>query len=159
MTDPNPDLDPDEVEQANVAAAAIAGFTLAQFAFGELIKSGILARGDAEHLLKQAIETHETAGPGNRGAAELLAVVLQSLSAIQPPTRQSVGLVGSRGCGGDESGTWRASKRRGWRPVLATRSFATGPAIYNVGRRLFGSRFVGRGTIAAHATQIRCSPG
>jgi len=24
MTDPNPDLDPDEVEQANVAAAAIA---------------------------------------------------------------------------------------------------------------------------------------
>ena len=39
MTDPNPDLDPDEVEQANVAAAAIAGFTLAQFAFGELIKS------------------------------------------------------------------------------------------------------------------------
>ena len=88
MTDPNPNLDPDEVEQANVAAAAIAGFTLAQFAFGELIKSGILARGDAEHLLKQAIETHETAGPGNRGAAELLAVVLQSLSAIQPPTRQ-----------------------------------------------------------------------
>jgi hypothetical protein len=88
MTDPNPDLDPDEVEQANVAAAAIAGFTLAQFAFGELIKSGILAKGDAEHLLRQAIETHETAGPGNRGAAELLAVVLQSLSAIQPPTRQ-----------------------------------------------------------------------
>ena len=88
MTDPNPDLDPDEVEQANVAAAAIAGFTLAQFAFGELIRSSILARGDAEHLLKQAIETHETAGPGNRGAAELLAVVLQSLSAIQPPTRQ-----------------------------------------------------------------------
>ena len=36
MTDPNPNLDPDEVdevEQANVAAAAIAGFTLAQFAF------------------------------------------------------------------------------------------------------------------------------
>jgi hypothetical protein len=41
MTDPNPDLDSDEVEQANVAAAAIASFTLAQFAFGELIKSGI----------------------------------------------------------------------------------------------------------------------
>jgi hypothetical protein len=51
MTDPNPDLGPDEVEQANVAAAAITGFTLAQFTFGELIKSGILARGDAEHLL------------------------------------------------------------------------------------------------------------
>jgi hypothetical protein len=40
MTDPNPDFDPDEVdegEQASVAAAAIAGFTLAQFAFGALI--------------------------------------------------------------------------------------------------------------------------
>jgi hypothetical protein len=34
MTDPNPNLDPDEVEQVNVAAAAVAGFTLAQFAFG-----------------------------------------------------------------------------------------------------------------------------
>ena len=53
MTDPNPDLDPDEVEQANVAAAAIAGFTLAQFAFGELIKSGILAKGDADHQGRQ----------------------------------------------------------------------------------------------------------
>jgi hypothetical protein len=88
MTDPNLDLDPDEVEQANVAAAAIAGFTLAQFAFGELIKSGLLPKDHAELLLRQAIETHATAGPGNRGAAELLAVVLESLSAIQPPTRQ-----------------------------------------------------------------------
>ena len=52
MTDPDPDLDPDPVEQANVAAAAIAGFTLAQFAFGELIKNGILPRGDAEQLQK-----------------------------------------------------------------------------------------------------------
>ena len=91
MTDPNPNLDPDEVdevEQANVAAAAITGFTLAQLAFGELIKNGILPKDHAEHLLRHAIETHATAGPGNRGAAELLAVVLQSLSAIQPPTRQ-----------------------------------------------------------------------
>jgi hypothetical protein len=88
MSDPNPDLGPDDVEQANVAAAVIAGFTLAQFAFGELIKNGILPKGDAEHLLRQAIDTHAAAGPGNRGAAELLAVVLQGLSAIQPPTRQ-----------------------------------------------------------------------
>jgi hypothetical protein len=88
MTDPNPNLDPDEVEQANVAAAAIAGFTLAQLAFGELIKNGILPKDHAEHLLRHAIETHATAGPGNRGAAELLAAVLQGLSAIQPPTRQ-----------------------------------------------------------------------
>jgi hypothetical protein len=92
MTDPNPNLDPDQVdegEQASIAAAAIAGFTLAQFAFGELIKNGILPKDHAEHLLRQAIETHATvAGPGNRGAAELLAVVLQGLSAIQPPTRQ-----------------------------------------------------------------------
>ena len=91
MTDPNPNLDPDEVdegEQASVAAAAIAGFTLAQFAFGALIQNGILPKDRAEHLLRQAIETRATAGPGNRGAAELLAVVLQGLSEIQPPTRQ-----------------------------------------------------------------------
>jgi hypothetical protein len=77
MTDPDLGPDPDPVEQANVAAAAIAGFTLAQFAFGELIKNGIVPRGDAEQLLRQAIEAHATAGPGNRAAAELLAVVLQ----------------------------------------------------------------------------------
>ena len=86
MTDPDPD--PDAVEEANVAAAAIAGFTLAQFAFGELIKNGLLPRDHAEYLLKHAIETHATAGSGNRAAAELLAVVLQSLSAIESPTRQ-----------------------------------------------------------------------
>jgi hypothetical protein len=62
--------------------------SLAQFAFGELVKNGILPKDHAEHLLRQAIETHATAGPGNRAAAELLAVVWQSLSAIQPPTRQ-----------------------------------------------------------------------
>ena len=91
MTDPNPNLDPDEVdevEQADVAAAAIAGFTLSQLAFGELIKRGLLPKDHAEHLLRLAIETHGTTGPGNRGAAELLAVVLQGLSVIQPPTRQ-----------------------------------------------------------------------
>jgi hypothetical protein len=88
MTDPNPDLDPDPVEQANIAAAAIAGFTLAQFAFGELIKNGILPRGDAEQLLRQAIEAHASAGPGSQAAAQLLTVVLQSLSALQSPTRQ-----------------------------------------------------------------------
>jgi hypothetical protein len=31
-----------KLEQTNVAAATIAGFTLAQFAFGELSKNGIL---------------------------------------------------------------------------------------------------------------------
>ena len=88
MTDPDLDPDPDPVEQANIAAAAIAGFTLAQFAFGELIKNGILARGDAEQLLRRAIDANATAGPGNRAAAELLTVVLQSLYAFQSPTPQ-----------------------------------------------------------------------
>ena len=80
--------DPDPVEEANIAAAAIAGFTLAQFAFGELIKNGILPRGEAENLLRQAIEANATAGPGNRAAEELLAIVLQNISGFQPPTRQ-----------------------------------------------------------------------
>ena len=88
MTDPDLDPDPDPVEQANIAAAAIAGFTLAQFAFGELIKNGIVPRGDAEQLLRRAIEAHATAGPGNQAAAQLLTVVLKSLYALQAPTRQ-----------------------------------------------------------------------
>jgi len=91
MTDPNPNLDPDEVdegEQASVAAAAIAGFTLAQFAFGALRQYAMLPKDQAEHFPRQAFEPQATPGPGNRGAAELLAAVLQSLSAVQPPTRQ-----------------------------------------------------------------------
>ena len=88
MTDPDLDPDPDPVVQANIAAEAIAGFTLGQFAYGKLIKNGILARGDAEQLLRRAIDANATGGPGNRGAAELLTVVLQSLYALQSPTRQ-----------------------------------------------------------------------
>ena len=84
MTDP----EPDRIEQANITAAAIPGFTLAQFAFGELIKNGILARGDAEQLLRRAIDANATGGPGNRAAAQLLTVVLKSLYALQAPTRQ-----------------------------------------------------------------------
>ena len=73
VTDPDLDPDPDPVEQAT---------------FGELIKNGIVPRGDAEQLLRHAIEAHATAGPGNQAAAKLLTVVLQSLYALQPPTRQ-----------------------------------------------------------------------
>jgi hypothetical protein len=72
MTDPDLDPEPDAIEQANVAAAAIAGFTLAQFAFGELIKNGIVPRGDAEQLLRQAIEAHTTAGPVAEFPVEVL---------------------------------------------------------------------------------------
>jgi len=40
-------------EQANVAAATIAGFTLAQFAFGDLIKNGTLPRFHAEQRAEE----------------------------------------------------------------------------------------------------------
>jgi hypothetical protein len=73
------DLDSDAIEQARMVYVV---------AFGELIKNGIVPRGDAEQLLRQAIEAHATAGPGNQAAAKLLTVVLQSLSEFQSPTRQ-----------------------------------------------------------------------
>ncbi len=81
-------IDPDEENEAHRAAHAIAGFQLADIAFGTLVKNGILPKADAERLLKQAIAANRTRGPGNRAAAELLAIVLQNLSEFQPPSRQ-----------------------------------------------------------------------
>jgi hypothetical protein len=82
-------IDPDEANEAACTAAhAIAGFQLADIAFGVLVRNGILPKSDAERLLKQAIAANRTGNPGNRAAAELLAIVLQNLSEFQPPPRQ-----------------------------------------------------------------------
>jgi hypothetical protein len=81
-------IDPDEANEAYKAAHAIAGFQLADIAFGVLVRNGILPKPEAERLLKQAIAANRTGGPGNRAAAELLAIVLQNLSNFQPMPRQ-----------------------------------------------------------------------
>jgi hypothetical protein len=82
-------IDPDEANEAHRAAHAIAGFLLADIAFGTLVKNGILPKAEAERLLKQAIAgKRETRAPGNLAAAELLAIVLQNLSEFQPASRQ-----------------------------------------------------------------------
>src|SRR6266852_6402955 len=81
-------IDLDEANEAHRAAHAIAGFQLADIAFGTLVKNGILPKADAERLLKQAIAGNRSSGPGNRAAAELLAIVLQNLSEFQPASRQ-----------------------------------------------------------------------
>ena len=82
-------IDPDEANEAHTAAHAIAGFQLADIAFGVLVRNEILPKPDAERLLKQAIAgNRETRAPGNLAAAELLAIVLQNLSKFQPAPRQ-----------------------------------------------------------------------
>jgi hypothetical protein len=57
-------------------------------AFGVLARNGILPQSDAERLLKQAIAANRTGDPGHQAAAELLAIVLQTLFKFQPPPRQ-----------------------------------------------------------------------
>ena len=79
--------------EAHTAAHAIAGFQLADIAFGVLVRNGILPKSDAERLLKQAIaakrtRAERTRDPGNQAAAELLTIVLQTLSEFHPPRRQ-----------------------------------------------------------------------
>src|SRR5256885_3379437 len=75
--------------EAYTAAHAIAGFQLADIAFGVLVRNGILPKSEAERLLKQAIAgNRETQASGNLAAAELLAIVLQNLSKFQPAFRQ-----------------------------------------------------------------------
>ena len=49
-------VDPDRPNEAYTAAHAIAGFQLADIAFGILVRNGILPKSDAERLLKLAIE-------------------------------------------------------------------------------------------------------
>ena len=80
---------PDEANEVHTAAAhAIAGFQLADIAFGVLVRNGILPKPEAEGLLKQAIAGNRTRGPGNQAAAELLAIVLQNVSEFHPAPRQ-----------------------------------------------------------------------
>ena len=80
-------IDPDEANEAYTAAHAIAGFQLADIAFGVLVRNGILPKSDAERLLKQAIAANRSGAPGHQAAAELLGIVLQSLSEFQPAPR------------------------------------------------------------------------
>ena len=81
-------IDPDEANEAYTAAHAIAGFQLADIAFGVLVRNGILPKSDAERLLKQAIAANRTGDPGHQAAAELLAIVFtnrfQFSAAISP---------------------------------------------------------------------------
>jgi len=81
-------IDPDEANEAHTAAHAIAGFQLADIAFGVLVRNGILSKSDAERLLKQAIAANRTRHPGNQAAAELLAIVLETVSEFHPAPRQ-----------------------------------------------------------------------
>jgi hypothetical protein len=82
-------INPDEAnEAAYTAAHAIAGFQLADIAFGVLVRNGILPKSDAERLLKQAIAANRTGDPGHQAAAELMTIVLQTVFNFQPPARQ-----------------------------------------------------------------------
>jgi 6,7-dimethyl-8-ribityllumazine synthase len=81
-------IHPDVANEAYTAAHAIAGFQLADIAFGVLVNNGILPKSDAERLLKQAIAGNKTGNRAHQAAAELLAIVLQTVFEFQPPTRQ-----------------------------------------------------------------------
>jgi hypothetical protein len=79
----------DEANEAHTATAhAIAGFQLADIAFGVLVRNGVLPKSDAERLLKQAIAANRTRNPGTQAAAELLAIVLETVSGFHPASRQ-----------------------------------------------------------------------
>jgi hypothetical protein len=84
-------IHPDEAHEAHeahaAAAYAIAGFQLADIAFGVLVRNGILLKSDAERLLKQVIAGNRARDPGNQAAAELLAIVLETVSGFQPTPR------------------------------------------------------------------------
>jgi hypothetical protein len=73
----------------HAAGSTMAAFALAQISFSALVTNEIIPKADAEKMLRQLIKVNdETEGPANQVAAALLTVVLQSVSAFQPATRQ-----------------------------------------------------------------------
>lgn len=71
-----------KAKETHTAAHAIAGFQLADIAFGILVSNGILQKSDAERLLTQAIAGNRSRN--HQAAAELLGIVLQNLSEFRP---------------------------------------------------------------------------
>ena len=71
-----------KAKETHTAAHAIAGFQLADIAFGILVSNGILPKSDAERLLMQAIAANRSRN--HQAAAELLGIVLQNLSEFRP---------------------------------------------------------------------------
>jgi hypothetical protein len=63
-------------------------FSFRSFVSLNLVQNGIVPRPDAERLLRQAVQTNKTGGPGNQAAADLLAIFLDQVPMFQPPTRQ-----------------------------------------------------------------------
>jgi hypothetical protein len=80
--------DPYAAKQAHAAGSSIAAFQLSQFCLSALIKNGIVPKADAEQMLRQAVAANKTGGPGNQAAAGMLAIVLEQVAKVQPPTRQ-----------------------------------------------------------------------
>jgi hypothetical protein len=72
----------------HAAGSTMAAFALAQMAFSALVTNEIIPKTEAEKMLRQLIGANETGGHANQVAAALLTVVLQSVSAFQPATRQ-----------------------------------------------------------------------
>ena len=71
----------------HAAGSTMAAF-VAQISFSALVTNEIIPKADAEKMLRQLIKVNETEGPANQVAAALLTVVLQSVSAFSPATRQ-----------------------------------------------------------------------
>jgi hypothetical protein len=73
----------------HAAGSTMAAFALAQISFSALVTNELIPKADAERMLKELIKANETAeGAANQVAAALLTMVLQSVSAFQPATRQ-----------------------------------------------------------------------
>ena len=78
-------LKSDKAKEAYTAAHAIAGFQLAEIAFGILVSNGILPKSDAERLLTQAIAGNRSGN--HHAAADLPGIVLQNLSEFRSAPR------------------------------------------------------------------------
>ena len=72
----------------HAAGSTMAAFALAQMSISILVTTELFPKADAERMLKELIKANETGGTAGQVAASLLTMVLQTVSAFQPATRQ-----------------------------------------------------------------------
>jgi hypothetical protein len=53
-------------DATEAASSAIASFMLAQLAFWAVFESGLLSKGEAERMLREAAAANKTGGPANQ---------------------------------------------------------------------------------------------
>jgi hypothetical protein len=86
----------DFTDPEHAAGSTMAAFALAQLSFSILVRHELIAKAEAEKMLKRLIKANEGGGTVNEVAAALLAIVLLGRLTHHEPSQGRCGVF----CGG-----------------------------------------------------------